>query len=219
VVCVQWFGILKRLGKTRMKVLVLAEVFAVGAMGWRHVCSFSDIFGRKGRDTILRAGKSESSKFTSHSRTAVAPGVAVRVNDSHLVEEHCSVLILVRWLRVRKPCTRSYRQGQALLKSDSLYEAQKNSEIRNTHMHRKVKVLVARWLASHIESHTRRLRRALRDHQRGELRRIRAADRRARGLRLYAAWSCKEKEPMNFRTVVPLQPSSAVGKQAVRNVA
>ena len=37
--------------------------------------------------TILRAANSESSKFTSHSRTAVAPGVAVRVNDSHLVEE------------------------------------------------------------------------------------------------------------------------------------
>jgi hypothetical protein len=86
-------------------------------------------------------------------------------------------------------------------------------------MHRKVKVLIARWLASHIESRTRRLRRALRDHQRAELRRIRAADRRARGLRLYAAWSCKEKKPMNFRTVVPLQPSSGVGEQANRNAA
>jgi hypothetical protein len=92
---------------------------------------------------------------------------------------------------VRKRCTRSHRQGQALLKSDSLHKAQSNSEIRSTHMHRKVKVLIARWLASHIESRTRRLRRALRDHQRAELRRIRAADRRARGLRLYAAWSCK----------------------------
>jgi len=38
-------------------------------------------------DTILRAGDSESAKFTSHSRTAVAPGVAVRVNDSDLVKE------------------------------------------------------------------------------------------------------------------------------------
>ena len=38
-------------------------------------------------DTILRAGHSESAKFTSHSRTAVAPGVAVRVNDSDLVKE------------------------------------------------------------------------------------------------------------------------------------
>jgi len=70
-------------------------------------------------------------------------------------------------------------------------------------MHRKVKVLIARWLASRIETRTRRLRRALRDHQRAQLRRIRATDCRARGLRLYAAWSCKEKEPMNFRTVVP----------------
>ena len=86
-------------------------------------------------------------------------------------------------------------------------------------MHRKVKVLVARWLASHIESRTRRLRRALRDHQRAEWRLIHAADRRALGLRLYAAWSCKEKAPMNFRTVVPLQPSSGVGEWANRNAA
>jgi hypothetical protein len=75
-------------------------------------------------------------------------------------------------------------------------------------MHRKLKVLIARWLASRIETRTRRLRRALRDHQRAELRRIRAADHRALGLRLYAAWSCKEKEAMNHRTLVPLHPSS-----------
>jgi hypothetical protein len=86
-------------------------------------------------------------------------------------------------------------------------------------MHRKVKVLIARWLASRIETRTRRLRRALRDHQRAELRRIRAADRRARGLWLYAAWSCKEKEPMKYKTVVPLQPSSGVGGQVNRKAA
>ena len=51
-------------------------------------------------------------------------------------------------------------------------------------------------LAGRIETRTRRLRRALRDHQRAELHRIRAADRRVRGLRLYAAWSCKDTEPM-----------------------
>jgi len=84
-------------------------------------------------------------------------------------------------------------------------------------MHRKVKVLIARWLASRIETRTRRLRRALRDHQRAELRCIRAADRRARGLWLYAAWSCKE--PMNYRMVVPLHPSSGVGEQANRKAA
>jgi hypothetical protein len=63
----------------------------------------------------------------------------------------------------------------------------------------------ARWLASRIES---RSRRALRDYQRAELRSIHASDRRARGLRLYAAWSCKENKAMNYRTVVPLHPSS-----------
>jgi len=70
-----------------------------------------------------------------------------------------------------------------------------------------------------MKTRTRRLRRALRDHQRAELRRIRDGDRRARGLRLYVAWSCKEKEPMSFRTVVPLQPLSGVGEQANRNAA
>jgi hypothetical protein len=75
-------------------------------------------------------------------------------------------------------------------------------------MYRKVKVFIACWLASRIESRTRRLRRALRDHQRAELRRIYALDRRARGLRLYAAWSCKEKEAMSPKTILPLHLSS-----------
>jgi hypothetical protein len=75
-------------------------------------------------------------------------------------------------------------------------------------MRRKVKVLIARWLARRLETRTRRLRRALRDHQRTELRRIRAIHHRCRGLRLYAAWSFKEKEPMNYRTLVPLRMSS-----------
>jgi hypothetical protein len=88
-------------------------------------------------------------------------------------------------------------------------------------MHRNVKALIARWLAIHIERRTRKLRRALRDHQRAELRRIHAADRRSRGLRLYAAWSCKEKAkaPMHFRTVVPWPPSSGVGEQVNQTAA
>jgi hypothetical protein len=89
----------------------------------------------------------------------------------------------------------------------------------STYMHRKVKVLIARWLAGRIETRARRLRRALRDYQRAELRRIRAADHRARGLWLYAARSCKEKEPMNYRTAVRLHPSSGVGEQANRKAA
>jgi hypothetical protein len=75
-------------------------------------------------------------------------------------------------------------------------------------MHRKVKVLIAGWLASRIETRSRRLRRALRDHQRAEWRLIQAADRCALGLRLYAAWSCKEEEAINYGTVVQLHPSS-----------
>jgi len=86
------------------------------------------------------------------------------------------------------------------------YESQRNSETRRSNnMHRRAKALIARWLASRIEIRTRRLRRALRDHQRAEVRRIRDADRRALGLRLYAAWSCKEKRAMSYGTVLAWQ--------------
>ena len=82
-------------------------------------------------------------------------------------------------------------------------------------MHSKVKVLIAHWLARHIETRARRLRRALRDLQRAESRRIHAADRRARGLRLYAAWSVKEKAATDYGRIVPLEPPSHVEQQAL----
>ena len=85
-------------------------------------------------------------------------------------------------------------------------------------MHRKLKVMIARWLARRIETQTRRLRRSLRDYDRVQWRRIHAADRRARGLRLYAAWSLKEKAAMNYGTIVPLQPPYCVEEQANRKV-
>ena len=83
-------------------------------------------------------------------------------------------------------------------------------------MHRKLKVMIARWLARRIEKQTRRLRRSQRDYDRVQRRRIHAADRRARGLRLYAAWSFKEKAAMNYGTIVPLQPPYCVEEQANR---
>lgn len=43
--------------------------------------------------------------------------------------------------------------------------------------------------AGKIGSRARELRRELRDHMRGELLRVRLAEKRACGLRLYAAWS------------------------------
>ncbi len=75
-----------------------------------------------------------------------------------------------------------------------------------------LKVMIARWLARRIEIRRRGMRRALRDYQRAELRRISAADRRARGLRLYAAWACKEETMVDCRTIVPLEASSDVGE-------
>ena len=90
--------------------------------------------------------------------------------------------------------------------------------------HPYLKVLIARWLARRIEIRRRRMRRALRDYQRAEMRRIGAADRRARGLRLYAAWACKEDMAVACRTIVPLEASSDVGQmhgqkiRIVRNI-
>lgn len=75
-------------------------------------------------------------------------------------------------------------------------------------MHRKLKVIIARWLARRIEVRARRLRRSLRDFDRAQWLQIHAAERRARGLRLYAAWSFKEKEA-NYGAIVPWQPLSA----------
>ena len=53
----------------------------------------------------------------------------------------------------------------------------------------KIKVRLARWLSLRIQEQTRKERRALRDYSRQELGRIRQAEIRSRGLRLYSAWS------------------------------
>ncbi len=53
------------------------------------------------------------------------------------------------------------------------------------------KLLLSRFIASRLEHQARLVRRALRDHQRREATRIRQLEIRARGLRLYAAWSRK----------------------------
>ena len=57
-----------------------------------------------------------------------------------------------------------------------------------------MKHLLARWLAARAEASARVTRRELRDYTRRELRRAEAADRRARGLRIYAAWISTEDQ-------------------------
>jgi hypothetical protein len=56
-------------------------------------------------------------------------------------------------------------------------------------MKRRLKLFLARRQAADLERQTRLWRRAFRDYSRSELDRIREAAIRARGLRLYAAWS------------------------------
>ncbi len=77
-------------------------------------------------------------------------------------------------------------------------------------MHRKLKIMIARWLAHRIDKRTRELRRSVRDYNRIQWHRIHAADRRVRGLRLYAAWSSLEKATADYGRIVPLEPSSFV---------
>ena len=55
------------------------------------------------------------------------------------------------------------------------------------------KLILARWIAGRIEARTRRQRRALRDCHRHEITRIRSGEKRSRGLRLYVAWSRRER--------------------------
>ena len=54
-----------------------------------------------------------------------------------------------------------------------------------------IKSLLARWIAGRLGGRARVLRRSLRDYQRHEYTRIFQLERRARGLRLYAAWTQK----------------------------
>jgi hypothetical protein len=89
---------------------------------------------------------------------------------------------------------------------------------RPVKMHRRIKLLIASWLAMRNERRVRHLRRALRDYERTELQRIRAADRRARGLRLYTAWSTKGTAT-SYKTIVPLLPASGVEDRAGRRAA
>jgi hypothetical protein len=54
-----------------------------------------------------------------------------------------------------------------------------------------IKSRIARWIAGRLGGRARALRRSLRDYQRHEYSRIFQLERRARGLRLYAAWTQK----------------------------
>jgi hypothetical protein len=56
-----------------------------------------------------------------------------------------------------------------------------------------MKSRIARWIARRLGTRARALRRSLRDYQRREYAQISVLERRARGLRLYAAWVRKEK--------------------------
>jgi hypothetical protein len=86
-------------------------------------------------------------------------------------------------------------------------------------MQQKIKLWIATWLSIRMEKRARRLRRALRDYERAELRRIHAADRRARGLRLYAAWFRKDRVRRSYQPFVPLQAAEELTAGASKRAA
>lgn len=86
-------------------------------------------------------------------------------------------------------------------------------------MQQKVKLWVAVWLGARMEKRARRLRRALRDYERAELRRIQAADRRARGLRLYAAWFRRDRVRRSYQPFVSLQAAEELADPSSKRAA
>ena len=71
-------------------------------------------------------------------------------------------------------------------------------------MMRRFKLFLARRGAADLECRTRLWRRAFRDYRRSELGRIRDAAIRARGLRLYAAWSTPPPSDRIQQAIPPL---------------
>jgi hypothetical protein len=71
-------------------------------------------------------------------------------------------------------------------------------------MKRRFKLFLARREAADLERRTRLWRRAFRTYRRMELGRIREAAIRARGLRLFAAWSTPPPSEQIEQTIPPL---------------
>ena len=71
-------------------------------------------------------------------------------------------------------------------------------------MMRQLKLFLARREAADLERRTRLWRRAFRNYRRSELGRIRDVAIRARGLRLYAAWSTQSPSDRIEQAIPPL---------------
>jgi hypothetical protein len=67
-----------------------------------------------------------------------------------------------------------------------------------------LKFLFSRLAVSRLDHQARLARRALRDHQRSEMTRIRELEIRARGIRLFTAWSRKPATGTSHTTWQPL---------------
>lgn len=71
----------------------------------------------------------------------------------------------------------------------------------------KLKLWSAKRKARHLAAQARSERRALRDHQRQQLRSIRSAEVRARGLRLFVAWAGRSNRANRHETAADWRAS------------
>ena len=82
-------------------------------------------------------------------------------------------------------------------------------------MYRQIRNFLARREAAHLEKSARTLRRAFRNYCRLEWSRIHEAETRARGLRLFAAWSMPRSPELRETTLLfcnPLRTSEPGGE-------
>lgn len=80
-------------------------------------------------------------------------------------------------------------------------------------MYRQFRIFLARREAAHLEKSARTLRRAYRDYCRLEWGRIRNAEIRARGLRLFAAWSTPRPSELPESTLLFCKPLKSPGDE------
>ena len=81
-----------------------------------------------------------------------------------------------------------------------------NSNLENKSMYRQFRIFLSRREAARLEKSARRSRRAFRDYCRLEWSRIRHAEIRARGLRLFAAWSTPQPSELAGSTLLFCKP-------------
>ena len=76
----------------------------------------------------------------------------------------------------------------------------------------KLKLLIAGWIVSRLEKRARLERRACRDYQRQEWKKIHRVEQRSRGLRIYIGWSKRREHRLPYERSPDWQHSLQPGE-------